>query len=81
MDEDNILISCLLVNNINFFIELLIISCNRSFSMDPFTINLYHGGKFLEKMGLWSYIWDILRYLDIYSLDMFSYYELEKDVR
>ena len=49
--------------------------------MDPFTINLYHGGKFLEKMGLWSYIWDILGYLDIYSLDMFSYYELEKDVR
>ena len=51
MDEDNILISCLLVNNINFFIELLIISCNRSFSMDPLTINLYHGGKFLEKMA------------------------------
>ena len=49
--------------------------------MDPFTINLYHGGKFLKKMGLWSYIWDILRYLDNYSLNMFSYYELEKDVR
>ena len=81
MDKDNILISCLLVNNINFFMDLLIISCNRSFSMDPFTINLYHGWKFLKDMGLWSYIWDILGYLDIYSLDMFSYYELEKDAR
>ena len=40
---------------LNFFIELLIICCNISFSMDLFSINLYHGGKFLEK-SFWSYI-------------------------
>ena len=72
------LISCLLVNNINFFIELLIICCNISFSMDLFTINLYHGGKFLEKLGFWSCIRGILGYLDIYSLMSFCIMSLKK---
>ena len=46
--------------------------------MCPFTINLYHGKKFIENKGYWSYVGGILGYLDI---DKCSYSELEKYVR
>lgn len=47
----------------------------------PFTINLCHGDNLIENSGFWSYIGGVLEHLNIYRLDTFSYYELEKDVR
>ena len=49
--------------------------------MDSFTINFYHGGKFILHGVIWSYVGGSIGYLDVYSLDTFSYFQLEKDVR
>lgn len=49
--------------------------------MDQFTTNFHHGGKFILSGGRWSYVGGSIRYLNAFSLDTFSYFELEKDVK
>ena len=49
--------------------------------MDSFTINFHHGGKFILYGATWSYVSGSIGYLDVYSLDTFSFFQLERDVR
>ena len=49
--------------------------------MDSFTINFHHGGKFILHGATWSYVGGSIGYLDVYSLDTFSFLQLERDVK
>ena len=49
--------------------------------MNAFTINFHHGGKFIQNRATWSYISGSISNLDVFSLDTFSYFELERNVK
>ena len=49
--------------------------------MYALTINFHHGGKFIENGATWSYVGGNIDYLDVLSLDTFSYFHLERNVK
>ena len=49
--------------------------------MDVFTINFHHGGKFKHIGATWFYVGGSICYLDVFSLDTFSYFDLERNVK
>ena len=49
--------------------------------MERFTINFHHGGKFKHNGATWSYVSGSICYLDVFSVDTFSYFDLERNVK
>ena len=49
--------------------------------MDVSTINFHHGRKFKHNEATWSYVGGSICYLDVFSLDTFSYFDLERNVK
>ena len=49
--------------------------------MERFTINFHIGGKFKQNRATWSYVGGSIGYLDVFSLDTFSYFDLERNVK
>ena len=51
------------------------------FLMDAFTINFHHGRKFIQNGATWTYVGGNIGYLDLLSLDTFSYFKGERDMK